>query len=221
MQFFRKPFRYRVHNVVFILIGINVLVFIAELGSARLFGGGYIPLVEYFLSMNPGLVKMGWVWQFVTYMFVHGGWSHLLFNMLALFMFGLPVERRMGSSEFLLYYFVTGIAAGLFSFAVYLLTGQSPFLMGASGALFAVQLAYACFFPQAVILIFGLVPLRAPIAVLLFTGIELVSAGLGGGGNVAHLTHLAGFGAGWLYFLVRFGVNPWRAMRGRWDPPPY
>jgi len=122
----------------------------------------------------------------------------------------------MGSKEFLLYYLVTGALAGVFSFFVYFLTGElRVFLMGASGALYAVQLAFAVYNPNAIIYIWGILPLRAPIMVLGFTVLSIFFVITGSGGNVAHLTHLAGFGFGWLYFLLRFGVNPWRRLTGR------
>jgi membrane associated rhomboid family serine protease len=170
------------------------------------------PITSY-IALNPVAVLNGWVWQVVTYMFAHGGISHLLFNMLGLFIFGTQVERHIGSKEFLLYYMLTGILAGMFSFFVYYLTGAYwVFLLGASGALFAVQLAYATFFPDAVVFIWGILPLRAPIMVLGFTLIELVSSFTGFRSSVAHLTHLAGFAFGWFYFLIRFGSNPWNSM---------
>jgi membrane associated rhomboid family serine protease len=161
-------------------------------------------------------VLHGWVWTFVTYMFMHGGFSHIIFNMLGLFIFGTQVERQMGSSEFLLYYFLTGILAGVFSFAVYCLTGAyGVTLMGASGALFAVELAYAVFFPDSIIYIWGILPLRAPVMVLGFTALELFFSVTGLNSGVAHFTHLAGFAFGWLYFPVRFGMSPWRRLTGR------
>ena len=119
----------------------------------------------------------------------------------------------MGSKEFLLYYIVTGALAGVFSFAVYYLTGDYLVpLIGASGALYAVQLAYAVYFPTSVIYIWGILPLRAPVMVLVFTVLSLFFVLTGSGGNVAHLTHLAGFAFGWLYFMLRFGVNPWKRL---------
>jgi membrane associated rhomboid family serine protease len=140
--------------------------------------------------------------------------SHLVFNMLALFIFGRQVENQMGSREFLLYYFLTGILAGLFSFAAYIFTGYARVsLMGASGAIFAVQLAFAVLFPSSIIYVWGILPLRAPVLVLGFTALELILMVTGMGGNAAHVTHLAGFVFGWFYFVVRFGINPWRAMR--------
>jgi membrane associated rhomboid family serine protease len=209
MNFLRRPFRYRNDNTVLVLIGLNILVFLGNM----VFREGEL---LFRLSMNPVLVRQGWVWQFFTYMFVHDPRSlgHLFFNMFALFMFGSQVERQMGSREFLLYYLLTGVLAGVFSFLAYYFTGSyRVWLMGASGAVFAVQLAYAVLFPRAVILLWGLLPLKAPVMVLGFTGLELFFMITGRAGNVAHITHLTGFAFGWLYFLVRFGINPWRARR--------
>ena len=210
MNIIRRPFRYSSDNVVLIIIALNVLVYLAELFLRNL------PVIFY-LSMNPALVlRHGWIWQFATYMFVHDprSMSHIIFNMLALFIFGSQVERRMGSREFLLFYFLTGILAGFFSFMVYCFTGSwRVYLMGASGAVFAVQLAFATFFPDSVIYIWGILTLRAPIMVLGFTALGLFLMVTGLGGNVAHITHLAGFAFAWFYFLVRLGINPWRAMR--------
>jgi len=166
------------------------------------------------MSMIPGLVMEGWVWTFVTYMFVHGGIAHILFNMFALFIFGIPVEREMGSDEFLLFYFITGTLAGVFSFIVYYMTGQySVWLMGASGAVFAVELAFATYFPRSRIYLWGILPLPAPVMVLGFTAIEIFSMIFRSNSGVAHLTHLAGFAFAWLYFLIRFNINPWRRFR--------
>ena len=210
MSNIRQPFRYRNDNVVYWLIAVNFLVF-----AAMYFLGFRIHLT-YLLSMIPGLVMRGWVWTFVTYMFVHGGFSHILFNMLALFIFGVQVEQRMGSREFLLFYLVTGTLAGVFSFVVYYLTGSYiVILMGASGAIFAVEFAYATFFPDSIIYIWGILPLRAPVMVLGFTALELFFSIRGSRSGVAHLTHLAGFGFAWLYFVIRFGINPWQRLRMR------
>jgi membrane associated rhomboid family serine protease len=199
-----------------------MLVFLAEMvmqnkiitiGGSRFWGRD---LIVSILAMRPILVMHGWVWTFISYMFVHGGVSHILFNMLALFIFGTQVERRMGSREFLLFYLLTGALAGVFSFLVYMATGAwGVALMGASGAIFAVQLAFAVFFPDAIIYIWGIIPLRAPIMVLAATALELFSTISGRGGNVAHFTHLAGFGMAWLYFRARLGISPWKRLTGR------
>jgi membrane associated rhomboid family serine protease len=213
MNHLRHPFRYQYNSVVLYLIGVNIVVFLLQEALPRLF---YFDLTSY-AALNPVLViRYRMVWQFVSYMFTHGGISHLVFNMLALFIFGTQVERHIGSKEFLLYYMVTGVLAGVFSFGVYWLTGAyGVFLLGASGAIFAVQLAYAVLFPNAMVFLWGILPLRAPVMVLGFTAIELFSQIFGRGSGVAHLTHLAGFAFGWLYFLVRFGVNPWKELTRR------
>ena len=223
MNIIRRPFRYSEYNIVYWLIGINLLFFVLKL----LFGSSIhvfltvdehkIPMsIENAMAMIPFAVMRGWVWSFITYMFMHADFGHVFFNMFGLFIFGVQVERQMGSKEFLLYYLVTGALAGVFSFVVYYLTGNYIVaLVGASGALFAVQLAYAIFFPNAILYIWGILPLRAPVMVLAFTVLSLFFIISGRGGNVAHLTHLAGFGFGWLYFMVRYGINPWRRLTGR------
>lgn len=195
----RRPFRYSYHSAVLWLIAANVLVFAVGL---------VLPGIPYYLALNPADVLQGAFWQPVTYMFAHAGLSHLFFNMLGLFFFGTAVERSVGTKEFLLYYFLTGIVAGIFSFAVYLFTGaMNVSLLGASGAIFGLLLAYATIFPESRIFVWGIIPVRAPILVLVYAGIEVFSELTSYNSAVAHLTHLAGFGVGWLYFLARFGVN--------------
>ncbi|MDR0409638.1 MAG: rhomboid family intramembrane serine protease [Spirochaetaceae bacterium] len=207
MKLIRRPFAYSYFNVTLVLICVNALVFAAQ---------NIFPIATRILAMTPVFVLHGFVWQFLTYMFAHANFSHIIFNMLALFVFGTQTERYMGSKEFLVYYLVTGTLAGVFSFIVFLFTGAAAVpLLGASGAIFAVQLAYAAFFPNSVLYIWGILPLRAPVMVLGFTAIETFSMVFGVSNGVAHLTHLAGFGFGWLYFLARFNLNPIKMMLGR------
>jgi membrane associated rhomboid family serine protease len=207
MGFLQKQFSRKYYNATLVLIVINAAVFAVQ---------RFFPDTTLYLAMNPFLITRGhFFWQFVTYMFAHGNFSHIFFNMFALFIFGSAIEKRMGSIEFLLYYFITGIGAGVFSFIVFLIFGQNTFLLGASGALFAVQLCYATILPDAVVYVWGILPLRAPVMVLVFTAIEMFSALTGANAGVAHLTHLAGFAFGWLYFLVRFRYNPWRSLGRR------
>ena len=211
MNYIRKPFRYSYMNATFILIGVNLLAFLVQ---------SMFPQSTAYLALNPrNVVQGGAYWQFITYMFAHGSFSHLLMNMLGLFFFGTQVERKVGSAEFVLYYLATGLLAGAFSFGVYVVTGAwYVYLLGASGAIFAVLLAYATFFPDSLIYIWGILPIRAPIMVLGYTAIEVGSTVFGFRQGVAHLTHLAGFGFAWLYFIVRYGANPWRSLIGhrRW-----
>jgi membrane associated rhomboid family serine protease len=158
--------------------------------------------------MIPSFVLSGYVYQLFTYMFVHGSFNHLLFNMLSLLIFGAMVEKRIGSKEFLLFYLLTGFFSGLASFISYYLAGTNVILVGASGAIYGVLLMFAVFFPYSVIFVFGIIPVRAPILVILYAIIELSSHVLGRGGNVAHLTHLSGLVFGYLYCRIRMRINP-------------
>jgi len=204
----RKPFVYKQYNVTLTLILINFFIFLITV-TVR-------PGLAQPLAMNPLAVVHGnqW-WQVFTYMFVHGNFTHVLFNMLALFFFGTQLEYRLGSSEFLLFYLLTGVLAGVFSLGLYWFSGAyMVFLVGASGAVYAVLLAFATFFPNARIFLFGILPVPAPALVVGFTFIELFSQISGGRGNVAHFTHLAGFAFAFLYLMVRFGVNPAKVFMG-------
>jgi membrane associated rhomboid family serine protease len=204
-SFLRRPLRYRYFNATIILIVANVIVFLLGfLGLQR--------AIQVYLGLTPLLVvQAGTWWQVATYMFVHAGWGHIFFNMLALFLFGIQLEQRMGSGEFLLYYFICGIGAGVATLFINLATGQGAVdVVGASGAIFALLLAFATFFPDARIFIFGILPMRAPVAVALYAAIEIFSSFTSFQSGVAHLTHLAGLVFGYLYLLVRFDMNPIR-----------
>lgn len=202
------PFVRRYYNAAFILIVINIAVFLLTM---------LFPRATIYLSMIPGYVIEGKAfWQFFTYMFVHSGFTHILFNMIALFFFGTAVEKVIGSTEFLVFYLVTGLGAGIFSFAVYVATGTyMVILLGASGAVFGILLAYAALFPDSTIYVMGILPVRAPVLVAVYAVIELFSQFSGARSGVAHLTHLAGFGFAWLYLLIRLRVNPLDMFRGR------
>jgi membrane associated rhomboid family serine protease len=207
----RRPLRYRYYNATVALIVVNVVVFLAMYLSRGV-------IVRY-LALTPVLVVQNreW-WQVITYMFLHAGFWHIGFNMLALYMFGVPLERHLGSGEFLLFYFVAGIGAGLATLVVNWYTGLGYVpVVGASGAIFGVLLAFATYFPDTRILLFFFIPMRAPTAVLVFAGIELVFLLTNTRNGVAHLTHLAGLAFAWLYLVVRLGINPARVFfRRRW-----
>ena len=203
----RTPFPYRYYNASLYIIAINVLVFFLTYVAPRTLG---------YLVLNPlAITYRNAYWQFLTYMFVHGGISHILFNMLGLFFFGAHVERQMGSSEFLVFYLLTGVLAGVFSFIVFSATGAyGVYLLGASGAVYAVLLAYATYYPRSIIYIMGIIPMRASVMVLIFTAIALFSQIFSFNNGIAHLTHLAGFGFAFLYFVIRLDVNPIYSLFG-------
>ncbi len=187
-------------HFIYGLMAINVLMFLVTLV--------WPPLTQIMALVPLQVLVNGRWWQLLTYMFAHANFSHLLFNMLGLFFFGIAVERVLGSREFLLFYLVCGIGAGLVSLIGYILSGNTAiYLVGASGAVYAVLLAFATFFPHTHIYVMGIIPVRAPLLVLIFTAIALFSQLSGRGGAVAHLTHLAGFLFAFLYLLVRHRIN--------------
>jgi len=191
--FYRRPLPDRYYNVTLTLIVANVAVFLVSY---------LFPRSLLYLALIPNLVvRERWIWQVASYMFVHGGTMHILFNMLALFIFGVPLERRLGSHEFLLYYFLTGIGAGLATLVVNWYSGMGNIpVVGASGAVYGLLLAYATFYPDTRLIIFW--------AVLSFAGLARGSELTGTSSGVAHLTHLAGLVVGYFYLLIRLRINP-------------
>lgn len=221
-SFLNRRLGYTYSNYTLRLIVLNILVFILTeyiFPSGYALAGGqlyYTPGITYYLAMQPALVMRGYVWQFITYMFTHASLSHIFFNMLGLFIFGRMVERRIGSREFLLFYMLAGILSGVFSFIAYIVAGTPAVsLVGASGVLYGVMLLFAVFFPDARIFVFGLLPVRAPVLIIVYFFIELFSQMSGAGGNVAHLTHLAGLVVAYFYCAVRFRINPFSVWFGR------
>jgi len=159
-------------------------------------------------ALQPLAIKNDFaIWQLVTYMFLHGNLFHIFFNMFTLWMFGCEVERHLGSSKFLQYYLLTGIAGGLLQLAVN--WGAPSIIYGASAAIYGVLIAFGLLFPNRTItlLLFFILPIqmKARTMVAIFIGISLVLGFqgqlLGGGDHVAHFAHLGGAFAG--YFLLR------------------
>lgn len=194
------------------LIGANVVMFVAQF----LFN----PAVTDLLGLHPAFVLHSfWVWQLATYMFLHGGVFHIVFNMLALWMFGAELERTWGTRYFLKFYFVTGIGAAVltvlfstlpFAFARQL---QGVNIIGASGAIYGLLLAYAIYFPERpILLIVFWVPARLCVTIL---GAIAVFASLSEVGGVANATHLGGLVVGYLY-LKGARVDPISEMKYRY-----
>jgi membrane associated rhomboid family serine protease len=202
------------------LILANVVMFFATTFSRSL-----VPV----LGLVPSyVIRSFWLWQLATYMFLHGGLFHILFNMLALWMFGAELERLWGTRFFLKYYFVCGIGAGIltvlfsllpfdFSRAVY----QSV-VIGASGAVYGLLLAFAMYFPdRPILLIVFWVPARVCVAIL---GAIALFTSLSEAGGVANATHLGGLVVGYLYLKglrthplaeVKYRYLKWKINRVR------
>ncbi len=126
-------------------------------------------------------------WQLITYQFLHANFMHIFFNMLMLWMFGMEIENIMGSRKFLIFYLLSGIGGGLLQI---LLGSSSGFVIGASGAVFGVMVAFAMYFPNRLIYIYFLLPVKAKYLIVFLMVIEFMS--VSNGGLVAHLAHLGG-----------------------------
>ena len=160
------------------------------------------PALTDALAFSPGSAITR-PWTFFSYMFVHAGLLHLLFNMLMLFVFGAPVEARMGSRAFILYYLYCGLGAAVFCLALSGIMSIGPFI-GASGALLGVALAFAMFWPDAELIVFPLpVPVRARTLVMFLVGLDVFLYVLTPGDGVAHLAHVGGAAFGYLFFRVQ------------------
>ena len=204
-------------RVIMILIIVNVTVFIVQLLFSTISSQWGVPTMgmspetdgvvhhvalgpdrftTLFWLYQPLAIGKLWLWQFVTYMFLHSvsdPW-HIIFNMLVLWMFGSEVEKAMGTRKFLTMYFTAGIFAGIFGC---LFTPNNP-ILGASGAIFAVEIAFAMFYPNATI-IFFVFPIKAKYLVTIFAGITVFNCLMPTGGNVAHFAHLGGLLYGFLF----------------------
>ena len=134
-------------------------------------------------------------WTLVTYMFLHGNFTHILFNMLGLFFFGPRGEERLGSRRFAAMYFISGITGALFSFVL----APNAAVIGASGGVYGVMLTFAYFWPDEPIHIWGIIPVPARMLVIITTILTLWSGFGGSRGGVAHFAHLGGYAGAYLY----------------------
>jgi membrane associated rhomboid family serine protease len=142
-------------------------------------------------------------WQLVTYAFLHGGVTHILFNMLGLFSFGSDLERVWGPKRFLLYYFVAVVTAGITQLVFAAFTGGVYPTVGASGGVFGLLLAYAMLFPQrTVVLLIPPIPMKAWVFALVYAVIELALGVTGTQQGVAHFAHLGGMLGGFLLLMA-------------------
>lgn len=194
------------------LLILNVLFFLADI-SLQTRG---IDLTQW-LGLHYITAQDFYPWQFITYMFMHGNFSHLFFNMFALWMFGYALENYWGSKRFLVYYLITGVGAALIQTGVLALEIRSmtaelpPFAaqhyinqivtVGASGAVYGILLAFGMCFPNVPIFLYFFLPIKAKWFVIIYGVIELF-AGIGGTADgVAHFAHLGGMIFGLLLIL--------------------
>lgn len=200
------------------IIAVNCLVFILQI---------FYPsdMISLFALVPDAVFRNLYIWQLVTYMFLHGGILHLFVNMVALYLFGSELLYQWKHRKFLIYYFFTGIGAGLCS----LVSTNVP-TIGASGAIFGILLAYAITFPNKLVYLYFLFPIRAKYFVILFGAVELLATIEARQDGIAHIAHLGGMFFGIIYLLLdklvdnhrkkRF-FSSFRTRRHEWWETPY
>jgi membrane associated rhomboid family serine protease len=202
------------------LLVINGIVFLIQ----EIAGMFYPNLLEYLFGLHHiGLVHEFKLWQIFTYMFLHGGWLHIILNMLGLWMFAGELEQLWGSKLFLRYYLFSGMGAGLFiavmNYIAYAYYQINVPTIGASGAIYAVLLAYGMTWPDRKVIIFPLfIPVKIKYMVLIFGLISFfgaLSAASGTTGNISHIGHLGGIISGFAYIMMRIR----RRARAEGDRP--
>ena len=192
MSLIRTPFHYTYRNVTVLIAAACLMVLLLTMVS---------PTLYRILALTPLLtVRAHMYWQVFTYQFVHGSFWHLFSNMLGL----------------LLFYLLTATLCGIAA-----CTGYSFFglwrvgLVGASGAVFAVMYLFAVLFPRSTIFVFGLIPVPAPLLIIIYGCMEVYDM-LFTYDSVAHSVHLSGLFFAWLYIRIRFGIKPlkiWNFIR--------
>ncbi|HEY9165913.1 MAG TPA: rhomboid family intramembrane serine protease [Candidatus Kryptonia bacterium] len=198
-----SSFRFFPKGMKFLLVS-NVVIFLFQLFLELGFRIGDFVLYDFFFRVF-ALYPLGngfLVWQLVTYMFLHGGFFHIFFNMLALWFFGVELENIWGTKRFLTYYFLCGVGAGISNLVITpLFTTPEP-TIGASGAIYGVLLAFGMLFPDAPVFVYFLFPIKAKYFVSIFIAIELWTGVTGAQGGIAHFAHLGGALVGFIYLLV-------------------
>ncbi|MCA9057698.1 MAG: rhomboid family intramembrane serine protease [Planctomycetaceae bacterium] len=199
----------------------TVIVFVAQLLTSRQvrLGNGEsatFSTVEQWLALDPGQLMQGQVWRLLTYAFCHSlnGIFHLLFNMMVLFTFGRVICQLTGEREFLWFYLVAAVFAGIVTFVFGQLVGRPAFVIGASGAVTAAFMLFVMHYPRQKLLVFGIVPVEArwllAVYLVLDAGPALLEVlGKDPGTQIAHSAHLGGFLFGFLYFRWNMRITRW------------
>ena len=207
---------YFTNGVKWLLIA-NTAVFVLT----NLLGGQFAGDIRLLELAPVAVVKHFALWQLFTYLFLHGGVTHLLFNMLALWMFGTPLERDWGTRQFLKYYFICGVGAGLCDVLMNAVVGNwHTSTIGASGAIYGLLLAFGVCYPEQTVLMGFLFPIKAKFMVMIYAAIELyLSIGVNSG--VSNIAHLGGMLVGFLYLKSRYPrmrlkLPDWRGALRQW-----
>ncbi len=185
-------------RTVKLLIAVNVGVFLLQT-LAHLMGSN---IIDTYFGLVPFFVTHDYrIWQLVTYMFLHGGVFHIFFNMLTLFMFGNDLERYWGTKRFLNYYFITGTGAGVCSWLISM--NSLSVTIGASGAIYGLLLAYGMLYPNRIVYLNFLLPVKVKWLVIIMGAMAFFSSISGSEPGVANIAHLGGMLVGFVYLKGR------------------
>lgn len=212
---------------VLVILVVNVAIFLLYAILSPF--SQHIALFFKLLMQIPALAAGHFfVWQFVTYMFMHADPFHLIFNMLVLWFFASRLEYRWGSTRFVRFYFTVGICSGLFHTALAYLSGN-PYtpMLGSSGAMYGIMLAYALYWPNDTVYLYMAIPVKIKY-LMLFLGLFAFLASLSGGGTaggISHVTHLGGFVTAFIYLKgwhhLGLGGGPRNGPPRSWRHPDY
>ncbi|MCC7500015.1 MAG: rhomboid family intramembrane serine protease [Bryobacterales bacterium] len=198
------------------LLIVNIGIFLLNFFAALFRADGLF----FYLGLMPAAVLQGWgVYQLFTYMFLHSvnSFGHILFNMLALWMFGADLERTWGTRRFLRFYFTCGVGAGVCVVVANALFGTlESWTIGASGAIYGLLLAFGMLFPNSMVLMSFLFPIKAKYFVAIIGAITFLSSLAAPGGSVSHVAHLGGMLVGYIYLKTYRPRRGW--SRGSVDP---
>ena len=203
-----------------LLIGVTLAVFVLQEVNAAY---GRFPVLSYFALSTNGL-SHGYLWQLLTFQFLHGGGLHLIFNLFGLYMFGRVVEGALGRRHLLWLYFGNGVAGGLLQAGLGFAFPERfgiP-VVGASAGVFGLVAAYSMLEPDREILLFFVLPIRSKYFIWLAAGIAIFYILVPADPGVAHGAHLGGIIGGWAYihWIIqgRLSFSSWRALRPRRRP---
>ncbi|MBV9761303.1 MAG: rhomboid family intramembrane serine protease [Acidobacteriaceae bacterium] len=209
------------------LLIVNVALFTIPILFQRVFS----PVFDTLGLVPSEVVRQLKIWEIVTYMFIHVGFGHILWNMLALWLFGAELERLWGAARFLRFYFLCGICAALTVIAgAYIFGGVDIKTVGSSGAIYGILVAYGVMFPDRTILFGFLIPIKSKYFVMIIGGIVFLQSYMatfgGQGSGVAVVAHLGGLVAGYLLLRgrrlrtqisqpVAMGYKDWKLRRAK------
>ena len=178
-----------------VVLLLNIVLFLIDF-----FSGFFLRQILALYSFNTGAFRP---YQIVTHMFMHGGFSHIFFNMFGLFMFGRILESVLGSKRFFILYFLSGLGAAALQLLIYYLQGTPAQMIGASGAIFGILIAFAMMFPNVELMIIFLpIPIKAKYLIPVYAVLELFFGIANFSSNIAHFAHLGGAIVGFILIKI-------------------